>query len=151
MPHSTRASRLKAKRESKQLSDRKIKTTAPRIPMWSPTMVLTRRHSGLLRRSDGMRCFQSPMAVDKGTSCNQPIYPSLRPFNYLPSFIYLLTDLTTDLLSFTDWLYLLTAFFLIHLSHSRPASCFSALPASLPEPALKSGLAVVKCRHLLTQ
>ena len=40
------------------------KTTAPRIPAWSPTVVLTRRHSGWLRRSDGMRCFQSPMAVD---------------------------------------------------------------------------------------
>ena len=40
------------------------KTTAPRIPAWSPTVVLTRRHFDSLRRSDGMRCFQSPMAVD---------------------------------------------------------------------------------------
>lgn len=43
---------------------KKSKTTTPRIPMWSPTMVLTRRYSAWLRRSDGMRYFLSPMAVD---------------------------------------------------------------------------------------
>lgn len=43
---------------------KKAKTTTPRIPMWSPTMVLTRRYSAWLRRSDGMRYFLSPMAVD---------------------------------------------------------------------------------------
>ena len=30
----------------KQLQVTKSKTTAPRIPAWSPTVVLTRRHSG---------------------------------------------------------------------------------------------------------
>ena len=43
---------------------KKSKTTTPRIPMWSPTMVLTKRYSAWLRRSDGMRYFLSPMAVD---------------------------------------------------------------------------------------
>ncbi|EIW67479.1 hypothetical protein TREMEDRAFT_64075 [Tremella mesenterica DSM 1558] len=38
----------------------RAKTTAPRIPTWSPTVVLT-------ERSDGMRYFQSPMAVDGGS------------------------------------------------------------------------------------
>ena len=42
----------------------RVKTTAPRIPAWSPTVVLTRRHLAWLRRSDGMRYFQGPMAVD---------------------------------------------------------------------------------------
>jgi hypothetical protein len=44
------------------------KTTAPWIPTWSPTVVLARRHPDSLRRSDGMRCFQSPMAVDASLS-----------------------------------------------------------------------------------
>ena len=29
-----------------RMRKKKIKTTAPRIPAWSPTVVLTRRHSG---------------------------------------------------------------------------------------------------------
>ena len=41
--------------------------------MWSPTMVLTRQHSGSLRRSDGMRCFQSLMAVDIYTPLSMPL------------------------------------------------------------------------------
>jgi hypothetical protein len=44
--------------------NRKAKTSTPRIPMWSPTMVLTKRCSAWLRRSDGMRYFLSPMAED---------------------------------------------------------------------------------------
>ena len=44
------------------------KTTAPRIPTWSPTVVLTKRYSAWLRRSDGMRYFLSPMAVDKSNT-----------------------------------------------------------------------------------
>lgn len=54
----------------------KTKTTAPRIPVWSPNMVLTRRHFDSLRRSDGMRCFQSPMAVDKRNVYNKAIFHS---------------------------------------------------------------------------
>ena len=42
----------------------KIKTTAPRIPRWSPTLVLTERYHTYLRRSDGMRSFRDSMAVD---------------------------------------------------------------------------------------
>ena len=63
---------------------RNEKTTAPRIPMWSPTMVLTRRYFDLLRRSDGMRCFQSPMAVDGGSSQTTHHIPSLS-YNWLES------------------------------------------------------------------
>ena len=47
-----------------QSQQQKTKTSTPRIPMWSPTMVLTKRCSAWLRRSDGMRYFLSPMAED---------------------------------------------------------------------------------------
>ena len=41
-------------------------TTAPdRIRKWSPTLLLTGRYPGYLRRSDGMRSFLGSMAVDK--------------------------------------------------------------------------------------
>jgi hypothetical protein len=47
-------------------------TTAPnRIRKWSPTLLLTGRYPGCLRRSDGMRNFLDSMAVDDGeaTGC----------------------------------------------------------------------------------
>ena len=43
-----------------------ILTTAPnRIRKWSPTLLLTGRYPGCLRRSDGMRNFLDSMAVDR--------------------------------------------------------------------------------------
>lgn len=39
------------------------KTAAPSIPMWSPTIVLTRPALAYLRRSDGMRSVQVCMAA----------------------------------------------------------------------------------------
>ncbi len=42
---------------------KKVKTTAPGIPVWSPTTVLTEPSPALFRRSDGMRCVLVCMAV----------------------------------------------------------------------------------------
>jgi hypothetical protein len=42
------------------------KTTTPnRIRKWSPTLLLTGRYPGYLRRSDGMRSFLDSMVVDE--------------------------------------------------------------------------------------
>lgn len=65
---------------------KKAKTTTPRIPMWSPTMVLTKRYSAWLRRSDGMRYFLSPMAVDT-SMCKVYLWPgtTIHPYAKRPS------------------------------------------------------------------
>ena len=39
-------------------------TTPNRIRKWSPTLLLTGRYPGYLRRSDGMRSFLDSMVVD---------------------------------------------------------------------------------------
>jgi hypothetical protein len=45
---------------------KKGKTTTPnRIRKWSPTLLLTGRYPGYLRRSDGMRSFLDSMVVDE--------------------------------------------------------------------------------------
>jgi hypothetical protein len=45
---------------------KKDETTTPnRIRKWSPTLLLTGRYPGCLRRSDGMRNFLDSMVVDK--------------------------------------------------------------------------------------
>ena len=54
---------------SSQIKTRRVlvgdsKTTAPRIPIWSPTMVLTGRYMIWLPRADGMGHFSCSMAVD---------------------------------------------------------------------------------------
>ena len=44
---------------------KKLRTTTPnRIRKWSPTLLLTGRYPGCLRRSDGMRNFLDSMVVD---------------------------------------------------------------------------------------
>ena len=40
-------------------------TTPNRIRKWSPTLLLTGRYPGCLRRSDGMRNFLDSMVVDE--------------------------------------------------------------------------------------
>ena len=40
-------------------------TTPNRIRKWSPTLLLTGRYPGYLRRSDGMRSFLDSMVVDE--------------------------------------------------------------------------------------
>lgn len=48
------------------LSAKKDQTTTPnRIRKWSPTLLLTGRYPGCLRRSDGMRNFLDSMVVDE--------------------------------------------------------------------------------------
>jgi hypothetical protein len=44
---------------------RKWTTTPNRIRKWSPTLLLTGRYPGCLRRSDGMRNFLDSMVVDE--------------------------------------------------------------------------------------
>ena len=45
---------------------KKMLTTTPnRIRKWSPTLLLTGRYPGCLRRSDGMRNFLDSMVVDR--------------------------------------------------------------------------------------
>ena len=43
---------------------RDLTTTPNRIRKWSPTLLLTGRYPGCLRRSDGMRNFVDSMVVD---------------------------------------------------------------------------------------
>lgn len=57
------------------IKGKRIKTTAPnRIRKWSPTLLLTGRYPGYLRRSDGMRSFLDSMAVDEKGVLGSYIY-----------------------------------------------------------------------------
>lgn len=62
--HYTLHSRVHSTTLSPYSATAKSKTTTPGIPTWSPTVVLTERYWAWLRRSDGMRYFLNPMAVD---------------------------------------------------------------------------------------
>ena len=62
------------------IKGKRIKTTAPnRIRKWSPTLLLTGRYPGYLRRSDGMRSFLDSMAVDEKGVLGSYIYHPTDP------------------------------------------------------------------------
>jgi hypothetical protein len=52
------------------LPKRNETTTPNRIRKWSPTLLLTGRYPGCLRRSDGMRNFLDSMVVDEDRCVN---------------------------------------------------------------------------------